>query len=310
MARPPAARAAAAAAPTAAAEPADLHPRSSTRTVVLAAPSTETEDFFGHWDDSPPAAEPVDRRQEARRGVRRGALVTVVLVALAGAGVVGTQLLGDRSSGDRDAGPTTASSSPGAATSGPDVGPPGTGVPGLTAPGIHVEATPAASGDVDVVENVVFTGGATALELTLPAVTGVSEAARPDAVRITDLRVTGDGVAVDTGSASLARGGRLLLPKAPRAVELRYRLVGVVMVSRPSTPGRALVLLPPITTGDDLRRLPVVVEVRGALVRNLVCPGLAAGDQLCGRQEGERWKTVPLGSGSTAVLAQLDLPTP
>ena len=55
-----------------------------------------------------------------------------------------------------------------------------------------------------------------------------------------------------------------------------------------STPGRALVLLPPIAADDSLKKLPVIIEVGGAGVRNLLCPGLASDDQLCGRQDGHR----------------------
>ena len=99
----------------------------------------------------------------------------------------------------------------------------------------------------------------------------------------------------------------MLLPNAPLAVELRYRLLGAATVSTPSTPGRALVLLPPIAADDRLKKLPVVVEVTGTGVRNLVCPGLPADDQLCGRASSSGWRTVALPPRATAVLAQLDL---
>ncbi|MEO5981818.1 MAG: hypothetical protein ABIQ13_05830 [Pedococcus sp.] len=272
---------------------------------MSAAPTTRSEELVGQGGPEPiPTVEPSPRRMTPGRL----AVALLVLLALVASTVVVVQVLGGSPprGGVKSA---TAASSVATTSSGRDVGEAGTGVPGLTAPGVQVEAVPAASGDVDVVENVVFSGSATDLELTLPRVTGVSATARPKEVRITDLRVTADGAPVDTSTLSLARGGRLPLSNAVRAVELRYRLVGVVMVSRPSTAGRALVLLPPISAGAHLRSLPVVVEVRGTRVRNLVCPGLAARDQLCGRQDGEQWRTVPLESGATAVLAQLDLPT-
>jgi hypothetical protein len=54
----------------------------------------------------------------------------------------------------------------------------------------------------------------------------------------------------------------------------------------------------------------VIVEVKGVDVHNLQCPGLAAASQLCGHFTDERWYTAQLRLGSTAVLAQLNLPDP
>ena len=179
--------------------------------------------------------------------------------------------------------------------------------PGRTDPGIHVQVSPREDGTLDVVEQIRFLGASTGLQVALPEVKGVVPGALPTGTRITDLEVLSDGHRLPQQAGSLSTGGRVLLPNAPLVVELRYRLVGAATVSRPSTRGRALVLLPPIAADDSLKRLPIVVEVSGTGVRNLVCPGLDADDQLCGRKVGSGWRTIFLPPHTTAVLAQLDL---
>ena len=179
--------------------------------------------------------------------------------------------------------------------------------PGRVDPGVHVQVTPRADGTLDVVEQIRFLGAATGLRVALPEQKGVLPGALPRATRISGLEVLADGRLLPLEAKSLSAGGRVLLPNAPLSVELRYRLAGAATLSTPSTPGRALVLLPPIADDDSLSRLPVVIEVSGKGVRNLFCPGLAADAQLCGRQESSTWRTVFLPPRATAVLAQLDL---
>jgi hypothetical protein len=170
-----------------------------------------------------------------------------------------------------------------------------------------VQVSPRADGTLDVIEEVRFLGASTGLQIALPAVAGVVAKARPKGPVIVGLEVFADGRRLEQQADSLVTGGRLLLPSAPLKVELRYRLVGVATRSAPSGPGRALVLLPPIAADDSLSKLPVVVEIAGPRVRNLVCPALPSTDQLCGRKTSTGWRTVPLPSRATAVLAQLDL---
>jgi hypothetical protein len=234
---------------------------------------------------------------------RRAAAALVAVTILVGGSVVGLRLLDSTRSSplqDRAVPPVVGLT--------PDPGADAADVPGLTAPGVHVHAVPRIDGDLDVVERVRFLGSSTGLELAPPSMVGVMPSALPLGVRIDDLHVYADGRPVDAPRDSLTTGGRLLLPTAPLAVELRYRLVGTAIKSTPSTPGRALVILPPIAADDSLSRLPVVVEISGKNVRNLVCPGLAPPDQLCGRQTSTGWRTVSLPPRVTAVLAQLDLP--
>lgn len=130
--------------------------------------------------------------------------------------------------------------------------------------------------------------------------------------RVTDLQVSADGelVSVPSSSRVLAESSLVELPRAARAVVLRYRVQNASSRSLPGPPGRALVLLPPISTMPPGASLPVVVEVRGGTVLNLLCPGLDRGHQLCGHDSGAAWYSDQLPAGRTAVVAQVDLPPP
>ncbi len=182
--------------------------------------------------------------------------------------------------------------------------------PGLTAPGILVQALPSANGDLEVVERVRFAVPSDSLTLGVPSSQGIAKGTAPLRARLKDLQVSADGNVVDTTGASLSQTTRLTLPSGTRQVQMRYRLTGSVLRSTPSTPGRALVVLPPLSRGPRVDTLQVIVEVQGGTVRNLQCPALRAADQLCGREGPDRWYTVPLTLGRSAVLAQLDLPSP
>ena len=254
-------------------------------------------DVMLRWASSVPA--PARRPPGGGRWAKRVALALLLVAALAAASVAALQVL------DRTPAPGADRAIPsGARTSETTAR---RADPGRADPGIHVQVAPREDGTLDVVEQVRFLGAATGLRVALPETKGLVTGALPRATRITGLEVRADGHRLPQQSGSLSTGGRVLLPNAPLSVELRYRLAGAAILSTPSTPGRALVLLPPIADDDSLSKLPVVIEVSGKGVRNLVCPGLAADAQLCGRHASSAWRTVFLPLGATAVLAQLDL---
>lgn len=188
--------------------------------------------------------------------------------------------------------------------------PGGTVGPGLTEPGALVRATPTADGSLEVVELVRFSEPVTELSLGPPLTKGLVARSRPGAIEIADLQVQADGAVVDTGRRNLTTGQTVQLPDAASTLRMRYRLTGSTVRSVPSTPGRALTVLPPITSPATLGSLPVVVEVSGAQVTNVLCPGLGTNLQLCGRSWSQGWYSPPQRAGRTAVLAQLDLPDP
>ena len=255
-------------------------------------------DVLLRWASRVPV--PARRSSTGQRDPGPGAGIALILVvALALAYVVTVRQVDDNASGPRVALPPRTGTSATTTTADPD--------PGRTGPGVHVQVTPRDDGSLNVLEQIRFPGASTGLQIALPEVKGAVAGALPQGTRITELEVLADGNRLPEQAGSLSTGGRVLLPNAPLVVELRYRLSGATTVSSPSAPGRALALLPPIAADDRLSSLPVVVEVDGPGVRNLVCPGLATYDQLCGRQGPSGWRTVILPPRVTAVLAQVDL---
>lgn len=183
--------------------------------------------------------------------------------------------------------------------------------PGLSEPGIHVVAQPDAVGDLEVMERVRLATPVRRLSVARPhpSGSGVSTAIP----QVTGFQAEADGAVVTDAPASpLPEGGDWLeLPAAATDIVMRYRLEGGVSRSQPAPVGRALLVLPPITAASlELGPLPVVVEVVGTQVRNLVCPDLPVAEQLCGRQQGQVWTTTALPLGRSVVVAQVDLPAP
>ncbi|HEU4332823.1 MAG TPA: hypothetical protein VFR40_17065 [Lapillicoccus sp.] len=183
--------------------------------------------------------------------------------------------------------------------------------PGLTEPGVHVVAQPDATGALEVVERVRTAAPVRALSLALP------QASVPGMAGVTPslsgFQADAGGLVVsDTPVAPLTSvGDRLELPAPASEITMRYRLTGASSRSQPAPAGRVLVVLPPLTQPDPgVGDPPVVVEVSGGTVRNLVCSDLAATDQLCGRQQGRVWSTTTLSLSRSTVVAQLDLPDP
>ena len=92
---------------------------------------------------------------------------------------------------------------------------------------------------------------------------------------------------------------------------MRYRLEGGAERSQPAPVGRALVLLPPVTAAEaSLSGLPVVVEVVGGNIRNLVCPDLDARRAALRPPAGLPVDDPGIPLGRSVVVAQVDLPPP
>jgi hypothetical protein len=182
--------------------------------------------------------------------------------------------------------------------------------PGLTEPGAMVRAAPAADGSFEVVERVRFAIPVTELSVGPPLTKGVVARSLPSDVAIVDLQVKADTAVLDIGERVLARARTVELPGPTSTVMMRYRLTGATVRSIPSTPGRALSVLPPITSPASLGSMPFVIEVSGDRVTNVLCPALPAAAQLCGRTWTQGWYLGPQPAGRTAVLAQLNLPDP
>src|SRR4029079_15482653 len=105
------------------------------------------------------------------------------------------------------------------------------------------------------------------------------------------LQVSADGelVSVPEKSRVVTAASMLQLPRATQTLVLRYRVETRSWRSLPGPPGRALVVMPPISTLPANAAPPVVIEVTGGTVHNLLCPALDRKHQLCGHADGATW---------------------
>ncbi len=156
---------------------------------------------------------------------------------------------------------------------------PATG-PGVTEPGILLIASPAADGSFDVLEQVRLSGPVSVLTLRPAPVQRAGQQFASASAAATRIEVSaGDQPVVVPGGTV---GSPIDLPVADAdRFELRYRLGDVTVRSTPSTDGRALAAIGPLTGGVD-DDFPVLVIVPGGTVLGLSCPLLPLSQQACG----------------------------
>ena len=156
---------------------------------------------------------------------------------------------------------------------------PATG-PGITEPGILLVASPAADGSFDVLERVRLAGPVSVLTLRPAPVDRAGRQFASATAAATQVEVSAGEKSVVVPGATI--GTQVDLPVAPAdRFELRYRLDDVTVRSTPSTDGRALAAIGPLTGGVD-DDLPVLVIVSGGTVLGLSCPLLPISEQSCG----------------------------
>lgn len=196
--------------------------------------------------------------------------------------------------------------STGSPSSGPS--PERTTGPGLSAPGTYLIARPDSSGILEVVERFRFNTTLSRFTLSLGAV--------PDLLglgglkpRVTDLQVqAGTQPVIAPTTLTSTDVVEVVLPTPSQEVLLRYRLSAVVR-SNPSPIGRALAVIAPIAS-DPAGGGPVLFDVAGTSVRNVVCPQLVRAIQTCGTRRGTGWSAGPMPRSQAVVVAQIDLPRP
>jgi hypothetical protein len=179
---------------------------------------------------------------------------------------------------------------------------------GLRSPGVRLTATPRPDGGFEIAEQVILPVPATELLLRVapPAAAGPAFArVRP---RATKIQISAEDQPVPPVADVVGGPRTVALPLPASRFELRYQLTGGSVRSIPSTAGRALAALAPLTGGLD-PTLPVTVVVGGNGALNLRCPLLAPARQACATGAAPR---LAVRSGLTArsalVLVQLDLP--
>lgn len=203
--------------------------------------------------------------------------------------------------------PATTSAPPANRADGPPGIVPSSG-PGVSVPGILLVAAPAPDGSFDVEERVRLDRPTTVLTLR-PA--PVDRAGREFAARAgtaSQIRITVDGRSVAVPAAGVDRSTTVPIADADR-FDLRYRLADATVISVPSSTGRALAAIGPLTVGlgEDL---PVRVVVTGSTVLGLNCPLLPFAEQSCGTRTpaGPGFEhELPVSLALTTV--QFDLPS-
>jgi hypothetical protein len=277
----------------------------------------------------PAVAGPADASSPPARRARVAVLAVAALAAvvLAGVGIVrvvawSIGAVPDGSSATtapRSSSPASASAGTGAPASTPSVsasppspGPLGPAIalpaampvsgPGADSPGADAFVVLATGGAVDVWERLVVRPGTNTVRLQ-PAPTSALPATAD--VRLSDVQVAVDGRRVTPRGDGA--GWQVDLPGGSFAqVVVRYRLTGALVRVTPAPPGRATLVLRPVTgpaaaAADD----PVVVRLADPRVGAVYCPD--ARTPLCAVSRGSTHvATVPAGT-APVVLAQVTL---
>jgi len=151
--------------------------------------------------------------------------------------------------------------------------------PGGREPGIRLTITPTSQGAFEVVETVRLAEPVAQLTLAPPDLTpagGDLQGKQPVAEA---LKVMADERRIKLSNTTVRRPTVLTIARPTDLFELRYRMRGTTVVSKPSSVGRLLGAVGPLAgvPGD----LPVAITVRGHSVRNLSCPCLPMDDRAC-----------------------------
>jgi len=152
--------------------------------------------------------------------------------------------------------------------------------PGLTQPGILLVATPATDGTFDVLERIRLLNPVSVVTLRPAPVDRAGQQFAADSGAATQVQVTAGDQPIVVPGAKVGATTNLAVAEVDQ-FEVRYRLTDVTVMSTPSTPGRALAAIGPLTGGvaDDL---PVLFIVTGDTILGLNCPLLPFSQQSCG----------------------------
>lgn len=152
--------------------------------------------------------------------------------------------------------------------------------PGVTQPGILLFATPTSDGSFDVVERVRLASPVSELTLRPPPVAGAGRQFAAASAVATQVQVTAGDQPVVVPGARVDGTVLLAVPQLDR-FDMRYLLTDVTIRSTPSTAGRALAAIGPLTDGGS-GELPVSFIVSGGTILGLNCPLLPLSQQSCG----------------------------
>jgi hypothetical protein len=188
---------------------------------------------------------------------------------------------------------------------------------GITTPGTDVTVafeSDRAADTIDVYEQVIFPRpGLDALPLSQPTLASLLGDVANLKPQVSDIQVELDGQvarAVPAGDGTWVavppQGGRFTKAR------LRYSMTEAVARSTPSLPGRALVVVTPLTGSETLRDgLPLSVRFSSPVIQGVSCPTAPLADSLCATHNGDTWTArLPSSATGAIVLAQVNLNPP
>lgn len=189
-----------------------------------------------------------------------------------------------------------------------DTGPVTSG-PGVSRAGILLRVTPAPGGALDVAETVRLRAPLDRIRLRAPRV----GRAGGDFADLTPVATSVQLSVGDRPTEVPQQVGddptQVYLPAGTTAYTVRYLLEGTTVRSVPSTTGRALVGVGPLSQAGPAGRVTLVAS--GPAVLNLTCPLLDGNAAACGTPADDGFRLrAPLPGGSALVLVQVDLPEP
>jgi hypothetical protein len=190
-------------------------------------------------------------------------------------------------------------------TAGSSVRPDG---PGTTEPGILLVVAPSTDTTFAVTELVRLYSPTSSITVRPPDFTAAGarfKAAKPYASKV---RITSQDESVQVPDGIVNRTESFAIRKPTQRYAMRYELNRAIVRSKPSTAGRALGAIRPLTSGQPDSMTVAVVAV-GREVRNLSCPALPLSLQSCALgkapllhvRQDLPWRTA-------TVVVQLDLP--
>jgi hypothetical protein len=181
--------------------------------------------------------------------------------------------------------------------------PPG---PGGRQPGIRLTAVTTSDGEFDIVETVRLAQPVVRLTLAPPDLSplaGGLKRKRPVAEALT---VMADGHRIKPLKTTVRRATVLTLTRPTDLFELRYRVREATVASKPSSTGRLLGAVGPLTGVPD--ELPVAITVKGHSLLNLSCPCLQVDDQACAAGGASTMRANQyLARRDALVLVQFDI---
>ncbi|MDQ6658170.1 MAG: hypothetical protein M3Z00_08100 [Actinomycetota bacterium] len=180
--------------------------------------------------------------------------------------------------------------------------------PGVTEPGISLIARLRSDGDFDVAEWVLLPTPISTLPLRPPPIGQAGKAFAGQSPVATTVLLTAGNQPVTLPTETVRSAVLLPLASNQRQFELHYQLTGVTIRSIPSTTGRALAAIGPLT-GPVAVGLPVQIAVIGSRIRNLMCPALPLDQRSCAvgvLPELRVNRALPWNN--SIVVVQLDLP--